>query len=1163
VYRFTSFAILGWLVVSAALVAAEQGVATDVAVLELDLPSGAKVVLNGKDYGTRRHFRYPGWKPGERYFFDLRVQFPDGKEEKRTMILQGGWLVRLPLLAPESSGPELFLQTGHTSSVYAVAFSPDGEHVLTGSVDRTAILWDVRTGQSLRAFQGHTGDVFSVMFSQDGKRILTGSTDSTAILWDVRTGQRLRRFLGHTAAVWSASFSSDGRHALTGSWDRTAILWDTATGQKLRTFQGHAQVATSVTFSPDGRHVLTGSWDQTAILWDAATGQRLHTLQGHTGWVNAVAFSPDSKQVLTGSVDRTAALWDVGAGRKLRTFRGHTLSVRSVAFSPDGSQVLTGSLDRTAILWDVRTSQRLRTFQGHSSPVTSVAFSPDGEQAVTGTDRTAILWQVQTGRKLRTLYGSSNPVYSVAFGPDGEQVVTGSWDRTASLWAGRTGQKLRTFKGHTNCVMSVAFSRSGQHVLTGSLDNAAILWDAQTGQRSARFQGHTGHVRAAAFGPDYHQVLTGSDDGTAMLWDTDTGRRLRKFHGRSGNVHSVAFSPDGNQVLTGAIDSTAILWEARTGERLRTFKGHTALLTSVAFSPDGKHVLTGSYDTTAILWQAQTGQRLRALRGHTGWVHSVAFSRDGKLVLTGSADNTAILWDVSTGKRLRQFQAHNSSVHSAAFSPEGRHVLTGSQDGTARLWDVATGNELARLITLDGGQDWAVVTPEGLFDGSKGGRENVAFRLGKGLDVVPLDRFFQDFYYPGLLAELWRGERPMPGKSLGTNPAPTLKMLVHQDAGATKGQATIDVAVTDQGGGIKGPWLQHNGATLRTDNKLRQEGKTGHYRFPVTLVPGNNRIEVRAATANGSRESDPVSHTVAFNGQLPEPQLHVIAIGINRHAQGSGVSNLDFCLSDAKAMADLFRKSSGKLYQQVHVTQLFDDQATKEGIVKAVAAMAAKARPQDTLVLYVASHGIALGQRFYLIPHDFQLAKGEAAPEVPKAEIALVATRGYRSITDAREAAVRARGLAIDELGEALAAVPALKRVLIFDTCHSGSAIALAGKKQNPFAFRGAMERFSRAQGVYSLAATAADELAAENKELGHSILTYALLAGLRAVERGPLQGQALKGGERGAVDVLAWFRYARQQVPGLYERYVGRPQQVELSGEDQPGFPLLRLDAK
>jgi hypothetical protein len=329
----------------------------------------------------------------------------------------------------------------------------------------------------------------------------------------------------------------------------------------------------------------------------------------------------------------------------------------------------------------------------------------------------------------------------------------------------------------------------------------------------------------------------------------------------------------------------------------------------------------------------------------------------------------------------------------------------------------------------------------------------------------------------------------------------------------------------------------------------------------VSLVPGDNRLEVRAARADGGLESDPVALSVPFAGKLPEPELYVVAVGIDRYAQDSGIANLDFCVPDTRAVAQLFRERSATLYRQVHVTQLLDDQATKEGILRAVADCARKAQAQDTLVLYVGGHGVAVGQRFYLIPHDFRLAKAEPLQESPRTMVSGVGLRGYRDVSGEREAAVRQHGLAIGELGEALAEVPALKRVLIFDTCHSGSAVALAGKGQNPFAFRGAMERFSRAQGVYSLSATAADELAAETKELGHSILTYSLLAGAGAADQGPLAGQTAGGKE--ALDVLGWFGFARQRVPALYERYVGRPQHVELSGDDQPTFPLLAAPEK
>jgi WD40 repeat protein len=916
----------------------------------------------------------------------------------------------------------------------------------------------------------------------------------------------------------------------------------------------------------------SGKLREETSLWDAATRAKVRTFERRDSQtllpLDFIAFAPDGRRMLT-MVSGNTSLWQVETGKKLHTFAGRAV------FGPDGRLLLT-SEGKTAALLDSQTLRPLRRFQAHLGVVASLTPSPGrGDAVLLAAHGWPVRWDAPSGPKSLAPPGLVSAARSLRFSPTGRYAVAQREDNRLVAWDVTTGQPLRALD-----------------IDQGSAKARVWRFDRATGESTEVLMSRSQCVHMTAISPDGRRVLTGSYlplEGSlrpgqpkpqrfeVILWDLKTGKgtslKYRKpLGGGNGpfDACSAEFSADGRQVAVGLVyqdggpetpqTTEVVLYDATTGER-RTVLDREQRGRCLTLAPGGRLLLTGGRDVTARLWDAE-GNPLRNFKGSAPLL-SAAFSPDGRLIVAGLSDDSAVLWETATARVLHTFKGHGAAIGSVAFRGDGRQVWTGSEDGTSRVWDVATGEELARLLSLSGGQDWAVVTPEGLFDGSRKGREQVAFRIGNGLDVVPLDRFFQDFYYPGLLDEIGRGGRPMPGKVFQSDPAPSLRMLVNQGGGARPAEAVIDVAVTDQGGGIKGPWLQHNGATLRIGSKLRQEGRTVHYRFPVTLMPGDNRFEVRAATADGSRESDPASHTLAFNGQLPEPQLHVIAIGINRYAQGSGVSHLDCCLSDAKAVANLFRKSTGTLYQQVHVTQLFDDQATRDGILKAVTATATKARAQDTLVLYVASHGIALGQRFYLIPHDFQPAKGEAAPAAPQPQLMLVATRGYRSTSDAREAAVRTRGLAIDELGEALAAVPALKRVLIFDTCHSGSAIALAGKKQNPFAFRGAMERFSRAQGVYSLAATAADELAAETKELGHSILTYALLAGLKAVEHGPLQGQALRAGSRGAVDVLAWFRYARDHVPRLYEQYVGRPQQVELSGEDQPSFPLLRLETK
>ena len=262
-----------------------------------------------------------------------------------------------------ATGAAVATLAGHTSSVWAVAFSPDGKRILTGSDDNTARLWDAATGATVATLAGHTSAVAAVAFLPDGKRVLTGSLDTTARLWDAATGAAAVTMLaGDTARVTAAAFSPDGKRVVTLAEFVSPRLWDAATGAALGTLQGHTTSTAvfavyAVAFSPDGKRVLTGSFDQTARLWDAATGAAVATAEGHTGSVNAAAFSPDGKRILTGSDDGTARLWDAATGAAVATLVGHTAPVRAVAFSPDGNHVLTGSLDKTARLWSVFSAQ--------------------------------------------------------------------------------------------------------------------------------------------------------------------------------------------------------------------------------------------------------------------------------------------------------------------------------------------------------------------------------------------------------------------------------------------------------------------------------------------------------------------------------------------------------------------------------------------------------------------------------------------------------------------------------------------------------------------------------------------------------------------------------------------------------------------------------------
>jgi WD40 repeat protein len=269
--------------------------------------------------------------------------------------------------------------------VRPVAFSPDGKMVLTGSTNKTARLWEAAAGRPIRAPRPyefpefteivetgkpvgppltHQGAVWAVAFSPDGKMVLTGSADKTARLWEAGTGKAIGVPLRHQGEVLAVAFSPDGSMVLTGAQDRTARLWKAGTWQALGRPLRHQGIVTAVAFCPDGRTLLTGSEDKTARLWDAVTGTAVGPPLEHGDGVSAVAFSPAGETILTGSLDGTARLW-----KAPRPVRGEVERVRL------WTQVITGmELDQhgaahvlDAATWEQR-RQRLLELGGSPLP---------------------------------------------------------------------------------------------------------------------------------------------------------------------------------------------------------------------------------------------------------------------------------------------------------------------------------------------------------------------------------------------------------------------------------------------------------------------------------------------------------------------------------------------------------------------------------------------------------------------------------------------------------------------------------------------------------------------------------------------------------------------------------------------------------------------------
>ena len=265
---------------------------------------------------------------------------------------------RSPVLTPQIQQNPIISSTanislvkslnGHSDSVWVVAFSPDGQTLVSGSQDQTIKLWDLDTGKLLRTFTGHTGAIWSVALSNG--QLASGSSDNTIKFWDLDTGELLRTFTGHTGAVRSIALSANGQLA-SGSSDNTVKLWNLNSGRQ-RTFLGHTNRVLAVALSPDGQILTSGSVDKTLKVWNLSSGKLLHNFSENSHWVNSVAISPDGR-IVAGAVGNIIKIWDLHTGELLHTLSGHSSDITSISFSADGKQLASASRDQTIKIWQV------------------------------------------------------------------------------------------------------------------------------------------------------------------------------------------------------------------------------------------------------------------------------------------------------------------------------------------------------------------------------------------------------------------------------------------------------------------------------------------------------------------------------------------------------------------------------------------------------------------------------------------------------------------------------------------------------------------------------------------------------------------------------------------------------------------------------------------
>jgi RNA polymerase sigma factor (sigma-70 family) len=453
--------------------------------------------------------RFSSPRPAKDFTFFGGVAFSqDGK-----LLAAGGWDdgIRIYDAATWKEVRRLKKQVdGGGLGFCSVAFSPDGKLLASGDPFNRVGVWDVATGEKRWGAEGDPSYVpafhvysplSAVAFTPDGKGLVTGSDDCTVRLWDA-AGPRERTFGGHRWSISSVAFSPNGKTLASAGWDLGIRVWDSPTGHELASLKGHAgptgqpPIFLRLAFRPDGRTLISAALDGTVRFWDPGAGKEICSVERDRPGSQPFVLSADGRWFAAGGFAGGAwsvRVWDVDGGKEVHRFATPG-ELDVLAFGADGKALAGACRDRRVRVWDLTAGKESRTLSGPTNVIHALAFSPDGKQlAAAGGNRTSgerpdlsiWRWDLTTGKVLPRLPGhEGGPVRALAFSPDGKVLASGGTNRTIRIWELATRGQRCQLPGHLGAVLTLAFSPDGKALASGSADATVLVWDV-TGQNPA------------------------------------------------------------------------------------------------------------------------------------------------------------------------------------------------------------------------------------------------------------------------------------------------------------------------------------------------------------------------------------------------------------------------------------------------------------------------------------------------------------------------------------------------------------------------------------------------------------------------------------------------------------------------------------------------------
>lgn len=312
-------------------------------------------------------------------------------------------------------------------SIESACFNATGDWIALAATGLGQLLvWEWQSEQYVMKQQGHASEMSCIAYSPDGQYIVTGGEDSKVKLWNVNSGFCFVTFSEHTSAVTAVQFSNNKKFLVSASLDGTVRAYDIIRYRNFRTFTSPQPVQFScVALDHSGEFLAAGGQDIFEIyLWSMKLGRLLEILSGHEGPVISIAFSPvaSSSTMVSGSWDKTIKIWNCLESSSDHETIDLLSDAMAVCFNPNGEEIAVATLNGNISTFNVKSSQHIALIEGRNDlgsgvseadiitakknldgkSFTSITYSADGECLLAaGQSKNVCIYHVKEGILLK------------------------------------------------------------------------------------------------------------------------------------------------------------------------------------------------------------------------------------------------------------------------------------------------------------------------------------------------------------------------------------------------------------------------------------------------------------------------------------------------------------------------------------------------------------------------------------------------------------------------------------------------------------------------------------------------------------------------------------------------------------------------------------------